>query len=206
MQDGAADDRFAFRPMAMLSGSIDGGGDADFLDYSAFTTGVKVKLTINKAANVLGLVHAIENVRRGSGGDLLIGDGMDNVLIGGGGRDQLSGGMGKDLLIGGRDGDILNGGADDDILIGGLTRHDNNDASLRAIMREWTRGIPYFDRIDHLRNGTGLNGPIKLNALTVFDDAASDTLSGTTGDDWFWATLTGPTRDRTDATRLEKVN
>ena len=63
-------------------------------------------------------------------------------------------------------------------------------------MAEWTRtDQTYVQRVDHLRNGGGLNEGVLLETdgptATVFDDNAADLLTGSAGTDWFFATLTG---------------
>ena len=126
------------------------------------------------------------------------GSSANNVLHGGAGNDNLKAGSGRDLLIGGLGADVLQGNAGDDILIGGTTDYDGNLAALNAVMAEWGRtDADYQARVNHL-NGTlggGLNGGLLLTASTVHDDAASDTLSGGAGMDWFFALLSGTNKD-----------
>src|SRR5262249_54812383 len=82
-----------------------------------------------------------------------------NVLVGGGGNDTLLGGSGNDILIGGLGSDTLNGNGGDDILIGGTTSYDANPAALCALLAEWGRtDASYSTRVNHLKNGGGLNG------------------------------------------------
>ncbi len=48
--------------------------------------------------------------------------------------------------------------------------------------------LSYAERIDHLRNGGGLNGAVLLNSVAATDDsAAKDTIFGRAGLDWFFA-------------------
>lgn len=61
-------------------------------------------------------------------------------------------------------------------------------------MDEWSRTDQgYARRVDHLRQGDGLNSPALLNAsfargdVTVFDDGAADVLRGGGNDDWFFS-------------------
>jgi hypothetical protein len=85
-----------------------------------------------------------------------------------------------------------------DLLIGSTTGHDSNLAALNAVMAEWGRtDADYNTRVKHL-NGTlsgGSNGGTLLTASTVHDDAASDTLFGEGGTDWFFALLSGAKKD-----------
>src|SRR5207253_2023790 len=119
------------------------------------------------------------------------GSSANNVLLGGAGNDTLTGGSGRDLLIGGSGSDVIDGGGNDDILIGGLTSYDNeaaggiNFAALNAIMSEWgNTGHTYSQRVANISN-SGFSAP--LNSSTVFDDHASDTLTGGAGTDWFFS-------------------
>jgi hypothetical protein len=69
--------------------------------------------------------------------------------------------------------------------------------ALRAIMAEWTRtDIAYAARVDHIRNGGGLNGPVRFDATAVIDDGVKDSLSGGGGMDWFFAGVTDRVTDR----------
>lgn len=155
----------------------------------------------------------------GEGDDRLKGGGGNNVLVGGAGDDLLVGGNDRDILIGGTGADRVVGNASDDILIAGATAFDNDLNALAAILAEWTSGRSYAVRVANL-NGTGttfanrLNGDIFLRTTalaattTVFDDNAEDLLTGTSGQDWFFANLTGGgVRDRiTDLSAAEFAN
>jgi hypothetical protein len=128
----------------------------------------------------------------GDGDDVLVGGSGPNILVGGAGNDTLIGGSVRDLIIGGLGADALDGQGEDDLLIAGNTAYDalGNEGNLLALLAEWNRtDETYEQRVDHLRNGGGLNGAIVLNSTTVFDDGAIDTLTGGTGRDWFFATL-----------------
>jgi Ca2+-binding RTX toxin-like protein len=97
----------------------------------------------------------------------------------------LTGGTARDLLIGGAGADRLNGNAGDDVLVAGTTAYDGDPAALDAIRAEWGRDLPFNTRVANLAAGVGPGGSIKLGAGTVFDDAATDVLTGTAGSDWF---------------------
>jgi Ca2+-binding RTX toxin-like protein len=148
----------------------------------------------NDNIEVAGGIHLSAWLYGGPGNDLLKGGGGNNVLIGGDGNDTLIGGHGRDLLIGGTGADHLVGGSGDDILIGGTTAFDSNDAALCAIMAEWTSDHDYSTRVANLRgqgSGPRSNGNFFLISsgpgATVFDDGAPDTLTGSSGMDWFFA-------------------
>jgi uncharacterized delta-60 repeat protein len=143
----------------------------------------------------------------GDGNDRLKGGSGNNVLLGGAGDDLLVGGSGRDLLIGGTGADRLVGNADDDLLIAGSTVFDGNQAALSAILTEWSRADrTYQQRVDALMTtGVGAGGAIRLNATTVFDDGAQDLLTGSSGQDWYFANIAGDgVRDRiTDLSAAE---
>jgi Ca2+-binding RTX toxin-like protein len=127
----------------------------------------------------------------GAGNDKLKARDANDICVGGDGADTIAGGDGRDILIGGLGADKIAGQDDSDILVAGNTAHDGNMAALLAIRAEWTSGDP--NAVTHIRSGAGgLNGSVRLaSGVTVFDDAAKDTLAGGTGQDWFIATLSG---------------
>ena len=91
------------------------------------------------------------------------------------------------------------GNANDDILIAGRTTFDDIDAALAGILAEWTSSRDYATRVANLQ-GTGSgtdydnrqNGNYFLQAnTTVLDDGIQDVLTGSSGQDWFWANYQG---------------
>jgi Ca2+-binding RTX toxin-like protein len=194
---GTQSDHFAVGKFGSLSGDLIGDSGKDTLDYSGYNVGVTVDLANFNATAIAGQVFNMDNVIGTSVTDTLIGDGADNelrgaggddILVGNGGADYLDGANGRDLLIGGAGGDKLIGGSGDDLLINGSTAHDGSIPSLKLIMKEWARlDQTFLQRINHLRNGGGLNGGIVFNGLTVTHDLSSDSLEGNSGSDWFWA-------------------
>ncbi len=157
----------------------------------------------------------------GDGNDRLKGGGGNNVILGGDGDDLLVGGNDRDILIGGIGADRIVGNAADDILIAGATAFDGNENALYAILAEWTSGRSYAIRVANL-SGTGsgpefedrLNGNNYLRVTdqaattTVFDDGDEDVLTGSAGQDWFFANLVGTgVKDRiTDLSASEFAN
>src|SRR5262249_19223410 len=98
----------------------------------------------------------------------------------------------RDLLIGGMGSDRLAGNADDDILIAGFTDYDALDAALQALMVEWSRtDLSYAVRVAHLQGGVGAGSVYRLTNLKVHDDEAADVLTGSSGEDWFFANIDG---------------
>lgn len=145
-----------------------------------------------------------------AGDDRLKGGAGDDVIVGSSGEDLLVGGSGRDLLIGGTGADRIVGDPDDDILIGGATSFDAQQAALCAIMDEWTSQRTYAERTSNLTGATtgGANGQYYLNAgatnTTVFDDAAADVMTGSSGQDWFFANLDTGIKDKiTDLSATE---
>jgi hypothetical protein len=202
---GTSTDVFIFSYGKGVSGSIDGGGGGDTLNYAAYTTAVTVILATGTATGVAGGVSEIQVVLGGSRNNTLTGDAGNSILVGGAGTNTLTAGTGRALLIGGKGPATLTGGPDDDILIAGTTVFDNNPAALLAIMKEWRRtDETYQQRIDHLRGTTsgGQSGGVYLKSTTVHISAATDTLTGGLGLDWFWARLA----EITDLEPGEQVN
>src|SRR5262249_2376263 len=129
-----------------------------------------------------------DRLKGGAGNDVLLGQGGDDLLVGGAGRDLLLGGTGADRIV---------GNADDDILIAGGFAGEADAAALCAVMQEWTRtDRTAAERVDALRNGTGLNGGVVLNATTRATDAEGDVRTGSSGYAWF---RFNPTQDRVTA-------
>ena len=102
-------------------GTLDGIGDT--ASYASSTEDLTVDLLNsdnNRGRDARGDTFIeIENIRGGSGSDMLTGDTGANILEGGGGVDTLRGGAGVDTLEGGADGDFLYGDAGVDTLRGG---------------------------------------------------------------------------------------
>jgi Ca2+-binding RTX toxin-like protein len=117
------------------------------------------------------------------------------VLVGGTGDDVLTGGSGRDVLIGGAGADSLDGGANDDVALGGAVTFQDDPLALRRVSAEWARPLlPYEARRDHLLGNVpgGLNRPEVLNAGTIYEDAATDTMTGGAGRDWFFSSNATP--------------
>jgi Ca2+-binding RTX toxin-like protein len=189
---------------------IDSGG-IDTLDFSGAHRGITLNLassggqTIDAAGNKIKLVGTFENVIGTPFDDNINGNQANNLLLGMGGNDNLSGHAGQDILIGGAGIDRINAGADDDLLIGGVTTFDGNLPALLKIQEEWTSGSSYADRVAHLRGASGgLNGSnFLVFGVTVIDDGAADTLTGSQQLDWFFV-FSGDTV--TDNNQNEFVN
>jgi hypothetical protein len=138
---GSDTDTFTFDDGMGVTGSIDGGGGGDTLNYAAYTGTVIVDLQTGIATGVGGSVANIQNVTGGNGPggyNILVGSGS-NTLVGGTGR--------RNLLIAGASASTLVGGDDEDILIGGATDYDTNLAALQYLMSVWAGPGAYADRV-----------------------------------------------------------
>ncbi len=169
----------------------------DTLNFVQLTTDVTVSLDSAAIQNVhtnrtlkLNSVAVIENAIGGSGNDFLVGNTLANrltgnvgndILVGGSGNDQLLGEAGRDILVGGFGSDILDGGTEDDILIGGQTI----DINLNAIRTKWISGNSYISRVVFLRNGP-LPDSLWAHVNVLNDNGAADTMTGGSGQDWFF--------------------
>lgn len=196
---GSADDVFCLQTGGSLAGSINGGGGENWLDYSRYSSRVLVDLVSRTASQVRGGIQNIRHVNGSStGGDILIGSAQGSILVGHGAGNSLLAGAGRSLLIGGFGNNTLIGKGGDDLLIAGQTSYDANLPALLALFAQWGSGDSYSLRITKLRGGAY---PLVLNK-TVFLPTAGR-LSGTGGQDWFWAGLRSSI---TDLQSGEQVN
>lgn len=197
---GSGDDIFMMTATGQLAGSLNGGGGANTLDYSAYTSRINVNLATGAATGVAGGISNIFTVIGSDFNDTLVGHGYSpSVLVGRGGNDKLFGGSARGILIGGAGQDTIQGGTTDDIVISGWTDHDTSPWALNAIMKEWARtDLPvassYKLRTNHIlgtdRSTPRLNGEYYFTSSvggTVHDDFDTDLVIGGTGMDAFWA-------------------
>jgi len=131
--------------------------------------------------------------RGGTGDDRLKAGAGSALLLGGAGADLLIGGHAGDVLIGGTGKDRLVGGPGDDLLIAGRTIYDADPQALCTIFHEWTSAACYGTRVARLTRG--VDG-VRLTDATVLDDGVEDKLTGASGADWFFATVSGRGRDK----------
>lgn len=145
----------------------------------------------NDFVHLAGSIRVPATVFGDAGDDRIKGGKGGDMLVGGEGNDWLHGHQGRDVLIGGAGVDRLLGGPGDDILIGGSTIYDADEAALASLLATWNGSGSYNERVAalsdaaaavHLTSGTG---------GTVLDDGVPDRLTGTSGKDWFLATVPG---------------
>jgi Ca2+-binding RTX toxin-like protein len=161
----------------------------------------------NDDLQVAGSISLSAWLHGGAGNDRIKGGAGNDILLGGDGDDLIVGGNGRDLLIGGFGADRLVGNADDDILITETSLHEAHAAALQAVLAEWGSDRSYAERVANLcGDGTGpawearRNGHFFLTVdgptATVIDDAASDIVTGSAGQDWFFANLDAVSQDK----------
>jgi Ca2+-binding RTX toxin-like protein len=108
--------------------TIDGGNGTDMVTYASRTDGVQITLDGTAGPQSEDQVSNVENVKGGSGDDLIIGnDGPNTVFAyagndridGKGGNDVLGGGVGNDWMAGSGGHDVLSAGEGADLMDGG---------------------------------------------------------------------------------------
>lgn len=172
-------------------------GGIDTLDFTAMTTGVVANLgsalvqrvDLNQRIKLNSRLY-FENLKGGSGNDVLSGNSANNLLLGNAGDDRLSGGSGDDILSGGAGSDELFGGANQDILIAGTMRYESNSAALMKLVLQWTADLELAQKINTFRQPSTSANVSLLPEITVFDDGLStNRLAGEDGIDWVFSSI-----------------
>jgi Ca2+-binding RTX toxin-like protein len=190
---GAQNDTFVFADGQGVSGTIDGGGGTNTLDYSAYSAAhpVTVNLAAGTATNTGGLkLLSIQNVTGGAGNDALTGDSQANVLTGGAGDDTITGGMGNDTIDGGAGTNTLVEQGDVNFILtnSSLTLTDSNlmvlaSDTLTSIEQAILTGGASANTI----NASAFTGDAILQGLggndTLIGGPGHDILAGGDGDD-----------------------
>ena len=163
---------------------VDTGG-IDTLDFSWVSAAQRIDLNPETYSNTGGLIGnlgiargtIIENVRGGSGNDVLLGNSAANTLTGNGGNDTLDGRGGADTLNGGLGNDTYVLAAENDTVIdsGGVDR----------ITSTITRSLAGYSTIENLTLlGSGnINGTGNALANTIIGNAGNNILDGGAGAD-----------------------
>jgi len=115
------------------------------------------------------------DVDAGAGNDSVTTGAGADVVTGGDGDDQVTGGAGNDFLIGGLGADLLSGLTGDDILVSGTATVVSSTDSLRQVLTAWDPTTP------------GIYADLRSRLVVTDDPAATDTLTGGAGTDWFWS-------------------
>ena len=200
----AGDDTFDEGSASNGGDVMNGGSGTDLVDYSGRSN--KVTVTMDGAAandgednekdNVKG---DVENIKGGSGNDVITGNTLSNVIDGGPGDDTLSGGAGDDVFPQGstNDGnDTISGGAGVDTV-----DYSGRSADITAVLDGATASGDLDDSeadklgldVENLFGGSGkdsLTGNASANELVGNGDddelnglGGDDTLEGGAGDD-----------------------
>lgn len=143
-------------------------GGIDLLDLSRDGRNQRISLqpgTVSDAYGLIGNISiaqgtVIENMRAGSGHDLVIGNFANNQLYGGAGNDTLRGNGGNDTLVGGRGADLMQGGIGDDLYF--------VDALQDRVVEAENAGI------DTVRSTVSLTLGANLENLVLISDAAQN--------------------------------
>ncbi|TBX72997.1 rhizobiocin, partial [Rhizobium laguerreae] len=202
------------------------GGGIDTYDLSAYTTGLKIDLRPGSYSVFSGLQLAdlgggpnngyargnifnallyhdnvaslIENVRAGSGNDMIVGNEADNTLWGNAGNDSLTGDSGNDTLDGGAGIDKMSGGVGNDVYIVDnandtvIENANGGTDTVRTAVGDFTLGTNVENLTYTGTDGFAGYGNAADNVITGgtrFDwldgKAGADTLIGGAGDDTY---------------------
>lgn len=180
-----------FRNSVLEQLTVDAGAGSDSILVASAPTGAALRLFGGTGNDVIQGSSGPDYISGGEGNDVINGGiGGDDILLGDAGDDLVTalGTTSRTSLIGGLGRDTLIGAGSGSLLIGGSTNY--NEAALRSIQAVWARhDLAYAARLALLRFGGGANGTNVLNATTVLDDNARDTIFGSaTGQDWYWST------------------
>jgi parallel beta-helix repeat protein len=190
---GTGNDTFKLANGKGVTGTINGGAGTNTIDESAYLTGATINLVLGTATNVGGVTN-IQNAIGGAGND---------ILVGTTGTTLLQGGNGSNLLIADSSAATLIGGTGGNLLIGGTTSYDSNATALAAILATWDNtSTGYSARVATLMSASYL---YQLDNATVKDNGVGNLLTGGSGQNLYFAHLTNPAKDSTDALASDTV-
>lgn len=176
---GSGDDTFVFPVGVTQAGTINGGGGANTLDLSAYTTALSINL-LTGTANIATSVQSISNITGGAGNDTLVGNANNNILLGNAGNDNINGGDGNDSIGGGAGKDKLTGGNGNDSITG-----DASSDNIRGgAGNDTLSGGGGNDKINGDAGNDKISGGAGNDTLT--GGAGSDNISGGAGNDSFF--------------------
>ncbi|THV12708.1 calcium-binding protein [Rhizobium rhizophilum] len=129
-----------------------------------------------------------ENIRAGTGSNIVWGTDQDNVMLGEGGDDTLFGYGGNDLIIGGEGADSLMGGdGNDEIHADAEDTWFSGGDGIDTLVYTGSNNFQYAlaqGSFENVRAGAGDNTIWGTSAANVIDgEAGADTLFGDEGDD-----------------------
>ena len=157
--------------------SLNGGSGVDTAVYIGATQ-IVVNLGLTGAQYTgqgRDTLLSIENLRSGSGNDILTGNGQANLLDGAAGNDKLIGGLGNDTLLGGAGNDTLQGGAGNDFLFAGfgqdlLTGGKGADRFVFVLGDGLNTVTDFQDGIDRIQFESGA---LDISDLTIAQSGAN---------------------------------
>jgi Ca2+-binding RTX toxin-like protein len=177
--------------------TLNGGAGTDEVDYSSRSSNVVVNLA--GSGGEFGendTLAAFEDIRTGSGDDVLIGNGAANTLNAGDGDDKLDGGFGPDALHGGAGLDEADySSRTNPVVVQGFMGGDGEVGENDVVDLSEIEVISSGNGNDTLGPFDGVLGPNVLNGNggqdTLSGDFGDDTLNGGAGND----TLNGGTEN-----------
>jgi Ca2+-binding RTX toxin-like protein len=195
---------------------LDGGAATDTVEFSSSTLGVRVNLAHQRAVGAgTDALLGFEDVRGGSGPDILSGDGAANRLDGGPGNDLLRGRGADDALIGaaGRDTVDYSGFApvtrDKGVVVNLRRGRSSGEGADDLVHVESVIGSGAADHISGDRRANRLRGGVGRD--TLIGGAGRDRLHGNSGRDRLFSRDRlrdridgGPGRDRAVADRIDR--
>jgi len=161
-----------------------GGTGSDTASYAGTTAAVHADLAA-QTGSVGGILvdqmNSVENLTGGSGDDVLVGDGGNNVLSGGAGNDGLYGQGGDDVLIGGAvaaggTNQLWGGSGSDTVSYAGTTGAVHADLGVQAGYVAGTL-VDQMNSIENLIGGSGDD--------VLVGDAGANVLAGKLGNDTY---------------------
>lgn len=173
---------------------VDSGG-TDTLDLSGDTQAQRINLASGGISSAYGLTGnilimqgtAIENLRAGSGSDVLYGNSINNRISGGAGNDRIDGLSGDDTLVGGLGSDTLRGGLGNDRYVtdGRDILYEGAGAGMDTVYAS-AGNLTLGADFEHLvLLGTGAqNGAGNALANKLIGNAYANRLSGYAGSDY----------------------
>ena len=165
--------------------ALQGGGGVNTLDYSAYTSDVRVNRILGTATGVSDGVSNFQHILGGQGNNLLVGYGANEELVGGSGHNLLIDGNGSIFMPFHSRNALLVGGTGDNLIVAEGLSYTSNQQALDALFAEWSRtDETAAQRMAHLRTGVGSTGSYALNSSTLFSASDSDTLVGGYGFNW----------------------
>jgi hypothetical protein len=134
-------------PTASVSGTIDGGGGVNWLDYSPLATSVKARLDTGVVSRVGGKVTSIDNfIGSAVGGDTVYGNDRGGVLVTHLKNNLIQAGNGRTILIGGYGLNTLIGNKGDDLILDGRTSYDADYTALERFRTVWLDAALTFEK------------------------------------------------------------